>query len=201
MAAAAGRCPAVAVHFAQADAIGYQVVHVESIGVYGDRDQYLECFNLAVLAVHNFATVSRNHETLFNEAQILNILLAAIPSQMISPGLRRLIFSALTCLAQGKDMAGRVFQAMSDYFISSEKSDPSLQKYIMLCANLYYTGMRPEDIKPDRSMLVFVEQISSGSPSNEANRAVAEIMHGMAKAPKDLLTDVNAPVSKSPPCS
>ncbi|CAK0844601.1 unnamed protein product [Prorocentrum cordatum] len=168
---------------------GLQVVHVESIGVYGDRDQYLECFNLAVLAVHNIATVSGNHEMLFNEPQILSMLLAAIPSQVISPGLRRLIFSALTCLAQGKDMAGRVFQAMSDYFISCEKTDPSLQKYIMLCANLYYTGMRPEDIKPDRSMLVFVEQISLGSPSNEANRAVAEIMHGMAKAPKDLRVD------------
>lgn len=49
---------------------------------------------------------------------------------------------------------GRIFHAMAEYFQNCQKTDSSLHKYIMCCANLYYTSMTRDEVKPDRGMLM-----------------------------------------------
>jgi hypothetical protein len=56
----------------------------------------------------------------------------------------------------------------------------------MLVANLYYTSMRADEVKPDRSMLVFIGRLADMQNAAESAPAVAEILHGMAMAPKEV---------------
>ncbi|CAE8722979.1 unnamed protein product, partial [Polarella glacialis] len=114
------------------------------------------------------------------------VLLEVMPAEITSPAMRRLLFSALTCLSQEIAVSGRIFLAMAEYFQQCEKPDPSLPKYIMCCANLYYTSMTREEVQPDRGMLIFVSRISAREEAIAARRALIEILHGMAQAPKEL---------------
>ena len=164
----------------------YDVVEIETVKTYGDRDQYIECFNLALLTIHNLAKTPDNHPIILAEPKILACLIELIPCDAVSPSLRRLTFSILTCLAQNKDISGTVFTEMSNYFMSVEKPDASLQKFIMLCANLFYTSMKPEEVKPDKSMLVFVGRLASLETAASSNVAMVEVLHGMARAPREL---------------
>ncbi|CAE7468604.1 unnamed protein product [Symbiodinium natans] len=159
-----------------------RVEEVSKVSAYGDSAQYLECFNLAVLVVHNLAVQASNLELLHSEPRILMVLLEVMPADATSPSLRRLIFSTLTCLCQERAVSGRIFHAMANYFQNCQKTDASLHKYIMCyafpglckcqmctgtfdivggCANLYYTSMSREEVKPDRGMLMFVSRISA----------------------------------------
>ncbi|CAE7207808.1 unnamed protein product [Symbiodinium sp. KB8] len=90
-----------------------------------------ECFNLAVLVVHNLAVQASNLELLHSEPRILMTLLEVMPADATSPSLRRLIFSTLTCLCQERAVSGRIFHAMAEYFQNCQKTDASLHKYIM----------------------------------------------------------------------
>jgi len=153
---------------------------------YGDPDRYLECFNLAVLALHNIAVRPENHHTLLAEPKILDLLLRLIPMDVLSPSFRRVVFSFLTSMCQHKDLAGRIFQTMADYFMSCEKADPSLQKYVVLAANLYYTSVDPDKTQPDRGMLVFVGSLASLDGMSGANGALVEILHRMSLGPKEM---------------
>lgn len=163
-----------------------KVEELDSVNFYGSRDEYLQCFHMALLAIHNMATTTDTHKKLLNDPSILNMFIELIPSEIVTPALRRLLFSALTSFAQRKDVAGPVFYAMSDYFQTCEQADPSLQKYIMLCANLFYTSMGSDQIKPDRSMLVFVGRLADMQSATDSAYAVVEILHGMARAPPEV---------------
>eukprot|EP00930_Biecheleria_cincta_P042926 TRINITY_DN29538_c0_g1_i1.p1 TRINITY_DN29538_c0_g1~~TRINITY_DN29538_c0_g1_i1.p1 ORF type:complete len:5332 (-),score=1004.55 TRINITY_DN29538_c0_g1_i1:66-16061(-) len=163
-----------------------RVEEVKKVSAYGDNAQYLECFNLAVLVVHNLAVQAKNLKLLHSEPRILSVLLDVMPADSTSPSLRRLLFSALTCLCQQREVAGRIFYAMADYFQNCNKPDGSLQKYIMCCANLFYTSMSREEVQPDRGMLMFVSRISASEDALASRRALIEILHGMSQAPKTL---------------
>ncbi|CAE7598080.1 unnamed protein product [Symbiodinium sp. CCMP2592] len=116
-----------------------RVEQVSKVSAYGDSAQYLECFNLAVLVVHNLAVQASNLELLHSEPRILMTLLEVgkgsrfqvMPADATSPSLRRLIFSTLTCLCQERAVSGRIFHAMAEYFQNCQKTDASLHKYIM----------------------------------------------------------------------
>eukprot|EP00931_Biecheleriopsis_adriatica_P096456 TRINITY_DN7010_c0_g1_i1.p1 TRINITY_DN7010_c0_g1~~TRINITY_DN7010_c0_g1_i1.p1 ORF type:complete len:5389 (-),score=1202.56 TRINITY_DN7010_c0_g1_i1:94-16260(-) len=163
-----------------------RIEQVKKVVAYGDAAQYLECFNLAVLVVHNLAVQAKNLKLLHSEPKILQVLLEVMPADSTSPALRRLIFSTLTCLCQERAVSGRIFYAMADYFQSCQKTDSSLQKYIMCCANLFYTSMSREEVQPDRGMLMFVSRISAAEDAVSSRRALIEILHGMSQAPKEL---------------
>ncbi|CAE7942874.1 unnamed protein product, partial [Symbiodinium necroappetens] len=162
-----------------------RVEQVSKVSAYGDSAQYLECFNLAVLVVHNLAVQASNLELLHSEPRILMTLLEVMPADATSPSLRRLIFSTLTCLCQERAVSGRIFHAMAEYFQNCQKTDASLHKYIMCCANLYYTSMSREEVKPDRGMLMFVSRISAEEDAMVSKRALIEILHGMSQAPSE----------------
>ncbi|CAJ1411290.1 unnamed protein product, partial [Effrenium voratum] len=155
------------------------------VSAYGDSQQYLECFNLAVLVVHNLAVQASNLSLLHSEPRILMVLLEVMPADATSPSLRRLIFSTLTCLCQEPAVSGRIFHAMADFFQNCQKTDSSLHKYIMCCANLYYTSMSRDEVKPDRGMLMFVSRISAEEDAMVSRRALIEILHGMSQAPSE----------------
>lgn len=155
-------------------------------GFEGSPEEYLECFHLGLLIVHNIAMSHETHAILLAESKILNLLMELLASEITRPSLRRLIFSVLTTFALHKDIGGPIFYQMADYFMHCEHADSSLQKYIMLCANLFYTSMSSDEIKPDRSMLVFVGRLSDQG-EGDAAQAVAEILHGMARAPTEAL--------------
>ncbi|CAK9000836.1 Hypothetical protein (Fragment) [Durusdinium trenchii] len=116
-----------------------RIEQVQKVAAYGDPAQYLECFNLAVLVIHNLAVEAKNLELLHSEPRILRVLLEVgcslqrqvMPADATSPSLRRLIFSTLTCLCQEKAVSGRIFHAMAEYFQNCQKTDSSLHKYIM----------------------------------------------------------------------
>eukprot|EP00435_Cladocopium_sp_Y103_P040213 s637_g10.t3 len=163
-----------------------RIEEVSKVQAYGDPAQYLECFNLAVLVIHNLAVHAENLELLHSEPRILRVLLEVMPADATSPSLRRLIFSTLTCLCQERAVSGRIFHAMAEYFQNCQKTDSSLHKYIMCCANLYYTSMSREEVKPDRSMLMFVSRMSAEEDAMVARRALIEILHGMSQAPSEL---------------
>lgn len=163
-----------------------RIEQVQKVAAYGDPAQYLECFNLAVLVIHNLAVEAKNLELLHSEPRILRVLLEVMPADATSPSLRRLIFSTLTCLCQEKAVSGRIFHAMAEYFQNCQKTDSSLHKYIMCCANLYYTSMSREEVKPDRGMLMFVSRMSAEDDALVARRALIEIFHGMSQAPSEL---------------
>lgn len=163
-----------------------RIEEVSKVQAYGDPAQYLECFNLAVLVIHNLAVHAENLELLHSEPRILRVLLEVMPADATSPSLRRLIFSTLTCLCQERAVSGRIFHAMAEYFQNCQKTDSSLHKYIMCCANLYYTSMSRDEVKPDRSMLMFVSRMSAEEDAMVARRALIEILHGMSQAPSEL---------------
>lgn len=48
------------------------------MAAYGDPAQYLECFNLAVLVIHNLAVHAQNLQLLHSEPRILRVLLEAL---------------------------------------------------------------------------------------------------------------------------
>eukprot|EP00438_Fugacium_kawagutii_P019116 Skav204379 [mRNA] locus=scaffold4897:143966:157568:- [translate_table: standard] len=155
-------------------------IRIEEVSAYGDPAQYLECFNLAVLVIHNLAVhvpgmggtpepsevgdgKAGNLELLHSEPRILRVLLEVMPADATSPSLRRLLFSTLTCLCQERAVSGRIFHAMAEYFQNCQKTDSSLHKYIM-----------------------FVSRMSAEEDAMVARRALIEIFHGMSQAPSEL---------------
>jgi hypothetical protein len=173
----------------QALPAGLEMTNIDRVNVYGDRERYLECFHLALLTVHNLSTCTDNHEQLLAEPLVLQLLLELIPSDVLAPTLRRLLFSLLTSLAFQKRVAERIFLAMSKYFETVGTPDASLQKYIMMTANLFYTSSGADEIRPDRKVLIFCGALSSSQAQDEANMAIAEILHGMSRAPRALLEE------------
>jgi hypothetical protein len=160
-----------------------EIAHVEKLDTYGDADQYLECFNLALLTLHNLATNRRNHDLLLAEPKILDNMLEIITSEVLAPSLRKITFSLLTTFAEHKDISGRIFQEMAEYFRSCEKGDPALQKYIIVCANLFYTSMKPEEVVPDIGMMMFVGKLAELETTDSASMSLVEVLHGMSRAP------------------
>lgn len=160
-----------------------ELPQISKLDTYGNPEQYLECFNLCLITLHNLAANNKNHPALLAEPKILDTMLEVIVSEVLSPSLRRISFSMLTCLAQQKDISGRIFHDMAEYFRSCEKGDPTLQKYIMLCANLFYTSMKPEEVVPDTGMLRFVGRLAALETATSSSEALVEVLHGMSRAP------------------
>lgn len=165
------------------------ITRVDRLDTYGDPKQYLECFNLALITIHNLATNNKNHPRLLEEPKILDMLLDIVPSEVLSPSLRRITFSILTCLAQQKEISGRIFQDMTEYFRSCERGDPALQKFIMLCANLFYTSMKPEEVVPNTGTLMFIGRLAELEMAAASNVALVEVLHGMSRAPRERRKD------------
>eukprot|EP00971_Amphidinium_carterae_P239606 4756932-Amphidinium_carterae.1 len=88
---------------------------VEHLKTYGTRDQYFECLNLTLHAIHNLATSVLNHANLLAEPRIPNVLLDLIPSAVVTPRQRSLVFSTLTAFCERKDLARLIFHRMKDY--------------------------------------------------------------------------------------
>jgi hypothetical protein len=162
------------------------VPEVHTVSEYGDREQYVECFHLALLTLHNLAVSHDLHDKILAEPKILMMLLDIIPSDVLAPTLRRLIFSLLGNLAQNKDKAERIFKAMANYYMDVGEADGSLRKYIVLAANLFYTTI--DKVEPDRSMLVFVGKLAEMEGDSGASQSLVEILHRMALGPRDFMS-------------
>jgi len=161
-----------------------QQLHVGNVATYGNKDRYLECLQLALVTLHNLATSIEVHPKLLSEGTILRFLLELIPSDVLSPRLRRLVFSTLTCLCQQEEWAGRIFKQMTLYF--AQCADPALQKYVLKAANLYYTSTDTRLIEPDPSTFLFVSNLSHKEDLAGNFSAVAEILHRMSLAPVEM---------------
>lgn len=160
--------------------------NVDQLDMYGSQAEYLECFHLALITVHNLASDRSNHENLLAEPKILNTLIALLPDELMQPSFRRLAFAALTSFAMQRELSKRIYFAMADFFRTCEYPDSALRKYIMLCANLFYTGLGSDEIVPDKGMLDFIMNLSREESQEMANMAMIEILHGMARAPAEL---------------
>ena len=160
---------------------------LSSVTAGGDMVLYQECFHLCLIALHNLSCSAMCHQVLLQEAKILDFYIELMSSSVVTPELRRVVFSTLTNLARQQHVASKIFKAMTQYYLDHENIDTSLERYILLSANLLYINCPPELISPDRSTFLFISQIAETRfHIPEIRIILVETLHRMSLAPVEL---------------
>eukprot|EP00392_Amoebophrya_sp_AT5.2_P006240 g6250.t1 len=148
---------------------------------------YHECFHLCLLSLHNLSCTAECHGAILQEPKILDFYIELVPSAVVTPELRRVLFSTLANLARQQHVAGKIFKAMSQYYLDHENIDNSLEKYILLTANLLYVNNDPANIEPDRACFLFISKIAETHfHIPEIRVLLIETLHRMSMAPAEL---------------
>ncbi|CAD7957194.1 unnamed protein product [Amoebophrya sp. A120] len=148
---------------------------------------YQECFHLCLLSLHNLSCTAECHGAILQEPKILDFYVELVPSSVVTAELRRVVFSTLANLARQQHVAGKIFKAMSQYYLDHENIDNSLEKYILLTANLLYINNDPANIEPDRACFLFISKIAETHfHIPEIRVLLIETLHRMSMAPAEL---------------
>lgn len=90
--------------------------------------QYLECFHLCLLSIHNLSCTLNCHQVILAEPKVLDFLSELVSSEVISADLRRIVFSTLCNLARQHHVAGKILKTVTSYYMDHESIDVSLEK-------------------------------------------------------------------------
>eukprot|EP00400_MALV-I_sp_L67-5_P000934 gene934-471_t len=169
-------------------------------------ERHYECLHLLLVAAHNIATNFNSHELFLRHQGFIPFYMKMVGDKDCPSNFRRFVFSVLTSLCCQKAVGKRIFDAMSKSFVNLSTNrdtsqsrkifdavsksfvddvshDDSIQRYVLLAANLYYLGTSTDLLSADQDTFLFVSKLAEIDDSYATRSTLVDILHRMAQTP------------------